>query len=178
VRQRDQPLLLSLRRGRGQRQRQLQFQLPLSLRTCFRYAHGLFFRDLFDVLSFQLAQQQQQQQQQGAGGLGAGAGLGGLGGPNLSALRDNNQMRQLRQQAAENPELLQQLIQQLAAGNPQLGQLLANNPEMLANILGGGGDGPEGEGEGVPGVSVVNVTPEEQAAIERVSLEQWRTVGC
>lgn len=81
-------------------------------------------------------------------------------------------MRQLRQQVAENPESLQPLIQQLVAGNPELGQLLASNPEMLANILGGGGGDPE-----APGVSVVNVTPEEQAAIERVSWSRGEKTG-
>jgi hypothetical protein len=38
------------------------------------------------------------------------------------------------------------------------------------------GEGGEEGGEG--GVQVVNVTPEEQAAIERVSWERWGKNGC
>ncbi|KAG8213906.1 UV excision repair protein [Butyriboletus roseoflavus] len=114
---------------------------------------------------FQLAQQQQQQQ--GGAGVGAGAGAG-LGGPGLSALRDNAQMAQLRELVSQNPELLQPLIQQLAAANPQVGQLLAENPQALLNFLAEGGEEGEFEGEGLPGVQVVNITPEEQAAIERL----------
>ncbi|KAG6372298.1 hypothetical protein JVT61DRAFT_7738 [Boletus reticuloceps] len=117
---------------------------------------------------FQLAQQrqqQQQQQQQGGGGLGAGAGLGV---PNLSALRDNPQIAQLRELVARDPALIQPVIQQLVAANPQLAQVLASNPQALLNLLGDAGGEGEGEGEGAPGVQVVNVTPEEQAAIERL----------
>jgi len=59
------------------------------------------------------------------------------------------------------------VIQQLVAANPQLAQVLASNPQALLQLLGDGGEG-EGEGEGIPGMQVVNVTPEEQAAIERL----------
>lgn len=134
----------------------------------------LGLRFFFHIFSFQLAQQRQQQQ--GSGGLGAGAGAGaGLGGPGLSALRDNNQLTQLRELVTQNPAYIQPLIQQLTAANPQLGQLFADNPEALLNFLAEEG---EGEGEGGPGLQVVNVTPEEQAAIERVSWAPWRKNGC
>ncbi|KAI6157776.1 hypothetical protein BKA82DRAFT_4061262 [Pisolithus tinctorius] len=111
---------------------------------------------------FQLAQQQQQQQPGGGGG----ARPGGLG---AGALRDQSQMAQLRELIGQNPALLQPLIQQLAASNPQLGQMLASDPDALLQFLGdlSGGDDLEG-GDLPPGVQVVNVTPEEQAAIERL----------
>lgn len=135
---------------------------------------AFFFHHLF---LFQLAQQRQQQQQ-GGGGLGAGAGPGGgVGGPDLSALRDNNQIAQLRELVSQNPTLIQPLIQQLAAGNPQLAQILSANPEALLNMFEESGEGSEDAGEGLPGVQVVNVTPEEQAAIERVSWETWKKKG-
>lgn len=95
----------------------------------------------------------------------------------MSALRDNPQIAQLRELVAQNPGLLQPLIQQLAAANPQLAQLIAANPEALLNILSEGGEEGEVEREGLPGVQVVNITPEEQAAIERVSCGTWRQ-GC
>ncbi|KDQ55873.1 hypothetical protein JAAARDRAFT_37302 [Jaapia argillacea MUCL 33604] len=122
---------------------------------------------------FQLAQQQQQQAAHpGAGALGGGGG-GGAGALDLSALRDNPQIAQLRNLVAENPEMIQPILQQLAHANPGLAQMLANNPEALLQLLapeGGFGDFGEGEGEGglPPGAHVVNVTPEERAAIERL----------
>ena len=88
----------------------------------------------------------------------------------MAALQDNTQIAQLRQAVAQNPGLIQPMIQQLAASNPGLAQALAANPEALINLLGGGsGEGGEGEEGGLPGVQVVNITPEEHAAIERVS---------
>ncbi|KAI6021414.1 hypothetical protein BKA83DRAFT_4281568 [Pisolithus microcarpus] len=80
---------------------------------------------------FQLAQQQQP----GGGVRSGGADL------------DGSSCARFLQQ---NPALLQPLIQQLAASNPQLREMLA-----------GGGGFP-------PGAQVIQVTPEEQAAIERL----------
>ena len=82
---------------------------------------------------------------------------------NLEALRDNPQIQQLRQQLAENPEMAQPLIQQLAMQNPAMAQMLAQNPDALAQLL-----GVDLEEEAPPGTHVVSVTVEERAAIERV----------
>ncbi|KAI5118459.1 hypothetical protein M0805_006278 [Coniferiporia weirii] len=122
---------------------------------------------------FQLAQQQQQQHGSGglpagAGGIGPGAGLEGLGG--------NPQVGELRNLVMQNPALLQPMVQQIAQSNPGLAQYLEQNPEALLQLLGtmggeGGFDDGEGEGgEGAipPGAQVVQVTPEERAAIERL----------
>ncbi|KAJ8483520.1 hypothetical protein ONZ51_g4659 [Trametes cubensis] len=123
---------------------------------------------------FQLAQQQQQQQHQPAaapnlGGLGAaGAGAGGAGAA-LAALANHPQIQHLREIMAQNPALIQPLIQELAAQNPQLAQLFAQNPEALAQILGDGDFGDDEEGGGIPpGAQVIHVTEEERAAIERL----------
>lgn len=59
---------------------------------------------------------------------------------------------------AQNPEMIQPMLQQLAQENPQLAQLFAQNPEALMALL-AGGTGPQ----------VIQVTPEEQEAIQRVS---------
>ena len=113
---------------------------------------------------FQLAQQQQQQ----AHHPGAGAGLGGAGGG--GSLADNPQIQHLRQLMQQNPQLAQPIIQELAAQNPGLAQVLGQNPEMLAQLL-GGALGAEGEeGDIPPGAQVVHVTEEERAAIERVRI--------
>ncbi|OSD07097.1 UV excision repair protein Rad23 [Trametes coccinea BRFM310] len=121
---------------------------------------------------FQLAQQQQQQHQQPAaapalGGLGAGAGAGGNPGATLAALANHPQIQHLREIMAQNPALIQPVIQELAAQNPQLAQMFAQHPEALAQILGGDlGEGEEGDIP--PGAQVIQVTEEERAAIERL----------
>jgi UV excision repair protein RAD23 len=110
---------------------------------------------------FQLAQQQHQ----GGGALGGGA-AGAVGGIDIDALRDNPQMAQLRQLVRQNPALLQPLIQQLSQANPQFAHILEQNPEALMDLLAAEG-GVEGEGVAMP-PTVVNVTEEERAAIERL----------
>jgi UV excision repair protein RAD23 len=72
----------------------------------------------------------------------------------------------------EDPTLIQPLIQQIAAANPQLAQLITQNPEALLQLLGAGGDDDDmGEYGDMGGeVMQVNLTPEEAAAVERVSL--------
>ncbi|KAF4620336.1 hypothetical protein D9613_000637 [Agrocybe pediades] len=114
---------------------------------------------------FQLAQQQQS----GGGNPGAAGGAQAPPGLNLDALRDNPQIQQLRQQMITNPELIQPLIQQLAAQNPAIAQMLAQNPEALLQLLGIElADMDEGEDSLPPGAHVVSVTEEERAAIQRL----------
>jgi UV excision repair protein RAD23 len=114
--------------------------------------------------SIQLAQQQQQQPAGtippalGASPAASGLDAHGRADPRLAALREL---------AGQNPALLQPVIQQLAQNNPQLAQALASNPNALLDLL-GGAEGEDGETL-PPGAHVVNVTPEERAAIERVS---------
>ncbi|KAI0302728.1 hypothetical protein BC826DRAFT_904156 [Russula brevipes] len=124
---------------------------------------------------FQLAQQQQRQQQSPrTAGIG---GLGGLGGAGVSppasapgALREDPQVDGLRELAAQNPALLQGMIQQLAEANPQLAQGLAQNPELLYQMFSQGAAGLEGgeEGDFPPGAQVIQVTAEERDAIARL----------
>lgn len=115
---------------------------------------------------FQLAQQQQAAQGGGAAGAGAaaGRGLGGLGGQGLG---DPAQLQQLRELVQQNPALIQPIVQQLAQSNPQIAQLIQQNPEALLQLLGGMA-GEDGDDAIPPGAQVVQVTPEEQAAIQRL----------
>ncbi|KAI0949213.1 hypothetical protein AcW1_008895 [Taiwanofungus camphoratus] len=124
---------------------------------------------------FQLAQQQQQQHHPAAPGIApglaapGGAGAGGMGAIDITSLQNNPQIQQLRELMAQNPALIQPLIQQLAASNPQLAQLFQQNPEALMQLLGAEGyEFGEGEGELPPGAHVINITEEERAAIERL----------
>jgi UV excision repair protein RAD23 len=112
--------------------------------------------------------------QQPSGGAGAGAGAGaaaglagGAAGTNaLDFLRNNPQFQQLRQVVQQQPQMLEPILQQVAAGNPQLAQMITQNPEQFMQLL------AEDADEDValpPGAQQISVTEEEREAIERVS---------
>ncbi|KAG8975532.1 hypothetical protein FRC05_005601 [Tulasnella sp. 425] len=122
---------------------------------------------------FQAAQQAAQQQ----GGAGAGRGPGGSAGRppiDLTALQNNPMLAQIRQMVHQNPALIQPLLQNLVAQQPEIASALAANPEMLMQLLGadaaaGAGEGAEGDdGEGPLPPGTISVTEEERDAIERV----------
>jgi UV excision repair protein RAD23 len=122
---------------------------------------------------FQLAQQQQQQQAT-ANPFGGMGGMGGAGAPGGMAalLRTPEGVQQLRNMVTQNPALLQGIVQQIAAQDPQLAQAVQQNPELLLQILAheaaGGGGGEGDEGEYPPGTTVIELTADEQAAIQRL----------
>ena len=100
----------------------------------------------------------------GAGGTtGGGAAGGGLN--NLDFLRDNPQFQQLRQIVQTQPRMLEPILQQVGAGNPQLAQLIGANPEQFLQLL---AEDTEGDTPVPPGMQEIQVTEDERAAIERV----------
>ena len=110
-------------------------------------------------------------QSAGTGGNSAGAGGGtgslegaaGLG--NLDFLRSNPQFQQLRQIVQTQPRMLEPILQQVGHGNPQLAQMIGENPEQFLRLL------SEEVGDDVPlppGAQEISVTEEERDAIERV----------
>jgi UV excision repair protein RAD23 len=105
----------------------------------------------------------------GAGGLAAalgGAGAGGEGGAgNLDFLRNNPQFQQLRQVVQQQPAMLEPILQQVAAGNPQLAQLITQNPEQFMQLL---AEDADDDVALPPGAQQISVTEEEREAIERV----------
>lgn len=112
-------------------------------------------------------------QQGGTGGSGrpsAGAraaaeqAAGDMG--NLDFLRSHPQFQQLRQVVQAQPQMLEPILQQIAAGNPQLAERIASNPDQFAQLLSEEGDD---DAPLPPGAQSVAVTPEERDAIERVS---------
>lgn len=99
-------------------------------------------------------------------GAGAGAGAGAAGGlGNLDFLRNNPQFQQLRAIVQSQPTMLEPILQQVSAGNPQLAQLIGQYPEQFLQLLSEGGEGVALP----PGAQEISVTEEERAAIERVS---------
>ena len=104
----------------------------------------------------------------GAGNLfgSAGAGAGGVGLGNLDFLRNNPQFQQLRQVVQQNPQMLEPILQQVGAGNPQLAALIGQHPEQFLQLL---SEDAENDAPLPPGAQQIQVTEEEREAIERVS---------
>jgi UV excision repair protein RAD23 len=99
----------------------------------------------------------------GAGAAGGAAGQAGLG--NLDFLRHNAQFQQLRQVVQQQPQMLEPILQQLGAGNPQLAQLISANPEQFLNLL---SEAADDDVPPPPGAQSIAVTEEERDAIERL----------
>ena len=107
-----------------------------------------------------------------AGGRGLGGAAGGMNpqGSDLSFLRDNPMFQQLRGLVQAQPSMLESVLHQVSAANPQLAQLISQNPQQFLEMLTEGGE--EGA-EGVPlppGARDISVTEDERDAIERVSI--------
>jgi len=104
----------------------------------------------------------------GAGtGGGQEGGQGGAGAPNLDFLRNNPQFQQLRQVVQQQPQMLEPILQQVAAGNPQVAQLIQQHPDQFMQLL---AEDADDDAALPPGVQPISVTEEERDAIERVSL--------
>lgn len=124
---------------------------------------------------FQLAQQQQAQPQQlgGAGRPGGGGNapvmvpVGPGGTLDMEAIANQPQIQHLRQLLRQNPALVQPILQDIAAQNPQLAQVFQQNPEIIAQLLGLNLE-EVGDVEGAPEEHAIQVTPEEAAAIQRL----------
>jgi UV excision repair protein RAD23 len=108
---------------------------------------------------------------QGRGGSGAArsGATGGAGGAlnanSLDFLRNNPQFQQLRQVVQQQPQMLEPILQQVGAGNPQLAQLIASNPEQFLQLL---AEDADEDAPLPPGAQAISVTEEEREAIERL----------
>ncbi|KAI9166815.1 UV excision repair protein [Paramyrothecium foliicola] len=98
-----------------------------------------------------------------AAAAAATQGGGDLG--NLDFLRHNAQFQQLRQVVQQQPQMLEPILQQLGAGNPQLAQLIASNPDQFLQLL---GEDADDDVPLPPGAQAISVTEEERDAIERL----------
>lgn len=103
-----------------------------------------------------------------ASGSPAGARAGSTSSTgNLSFLRNNPQFQQLRQVVQQQPNMLEPILQQVAAGNPQLAQLISEHPDEFLQLL---GEDENSDAPIPPGSQAISVTEEERDAIERVGL--------
>jgi UV excision repair protein RAD23 len=89
-----------------------------------------------------------------------------LGASSLEFLRNNPQFQQLRQVVQQQPQMLEPILQQVGAGNPQLAQMIASNPEQFLSLL---AEDADEDAPLPPGAQAISVTEEEREAIERVS---------
>ncbi|ETN84119.1 XPC-binding domain protein [Necator americanus] len=96
----------------------------------------------------------------------------------LEILRQLPQMEELRNLVRSNPEILPSLIQQIAAVNPDLMEVIQNNQDEFLRILnaapGSAAAQPAGGGETganpnpYSGRHVIDLTEQEAAAIQRI----------
>ncbi|KAF2826220.1 UV excision repair protein Rad23, partial [Ophiobolus disseminans] len=101
----------------------------------------------------------------GARSGGTGGGAGALNANSLEFLRNNPQFQQLRQVVQQQPQMLEPILQQVGAGNPQLAQMIAQNPEQFLQLL---AEDADEDAPLPPGAQAVSVTEEEREAIERL----------
>ncbi|KAI8139895.1 hypothetical protein BJV82DRAFT_646003 [Fennellomyces sp. T-0311] len=106
---------------------------------------------------FTAAQQAQQQQREQPSS----------GGVDFSQLRNTPHFQQLRQLVQSNPAMLQPILQQLGASNPELLRQINADPQSFFQVLMEGADDEEGGGV-PPGSQVIQVTQEEKEAIDRL----------
>ncbi|EEH46585.1 UV excision repair protein Rad23 [Paracoccidioides brasiliensis Pb18] len=107
----------------------------------------------------------------GRGARATGQGLaaaaegqqGSLG--NLDFLRNNPHFQQLRQLVQQQPQMLEPILQQVGAGNPQLAQLIGQNQDQFLQLL---SEDIEDDAQLPPGTHQITVTEEERDAIERL----------
>ena len=123
------------------------------------------------------------------GGTGAGTvstpaapatGTPATGGENpLAFLRDHEMFQQIRSVIQQNPNMLSTMLQQIGQSNPQLLQIISQNQEAFIRMINEGEAGEEGEGgipvlpgEGTGDVldqpGVIQVSPQDKEAIERL----------
>ncbi|KAF4556799.1 XPC-binding domain-containing protein [Elsinoe fawcettii] len=103
----------------------------------------------------------------GAGGNRGGEARGGGNAPaaNLDFLRNNPQFQQLRQVVQQQPQMLEPILQQVAAGNPQVAQIIAQHPDQFMQLL---AEDADDDAALPPGAQPISVTEEERDAIERL----------
>ena len=126
--------------------------------------------NLFDLAAQQGQRGSSRGSSQAAAAVAAAAASGQAGLGNLDFLRHNAQFQQLRQVVQQQPQMLEPILQQLGAGNPQLAQLIAQNPEQFLSLL---SEDADDDAPLPPGAQAISVTEEERDAIERVCFHSF-----
>jgi len=111
----------------------------------------------------------------------AAAAAGAAGANPLAFLRDHEMFQQIRAVIQQNPNMLSTMLQQIGQSNPQLLQIISENQEAFIRMINEGEAGDDeggalpGGGEGaLPGEAaldqpgVIQVSPADKEAIERL----------
>ncbi|KAJ3115958.1 hypothetical protein HDU96_010752 [Phlyctochytrium bullatum] len=125
-------------------------------------AGGSAYINLFDAAAAAAATQQSGNRQ--------GAGAESLS--RLLEMRNSPQFQEFRNLIRSQPQLLQPLLQQLGQTQPELLQAITQNQEAFMQMLMDGGSEGAAEdagAEGAAGTQYITVTPEEEAAINRLT---------
>ena len=109
-------------------------------------------------------------------------GGGGTGSNPLAFLRNQEEFQQMKRLLQQNPGMLNALLQNIGQSNPELLQIISQNQEAFIRMInesddpasggsgGRGGGRPAASGEEHLGESgVIQVSPQDKEAIERVS---------
>jgi len=96
----------------------------------------------------------------------------GTGSGVFDFLRVHPQFNILRQMVQQNPQLLQAVLHQLGQQNPQILQLINQHQQEFIQLLNEPitGNPSGGSPTAPPGAQYIQVTPEEKAAIDRVTI--------
>jgi len=96
----------------------------------------------------------------------------------LAFLREHEMFQQIRSVIQQNPNMLTTMLQQIGSSNPQLLQLISQNQEDFIRMIneseegeaetGGGGQSGEATGDLLDQPGVIQVSPQDKEAIERL----------
>ena len=103
----------------------------------------------------------------------------------LAFLRNQDEFQQMKRLLQQNPSMLNALPQHIGQSNPELLQVISQNQEAFIRMINepeggsagsggvGGGRPAGGGGENLGESGVIQVSPQDKEAIERVSCYAW-----
>lgn len=112
---------------------------------------------------------------------GQPAPAAGTGENPLAFLRDHEMFQQIRSVIQQNPQMLTTMLQQIGRSNPELLSIISQNQEAFIRMINegeagddldlgalAGGEGGPAAGEGLDAPGVIQVSPQDKEAIERL----------
>lgn len=103
-----------------------------------------------------------------SGAEGGTTGVGVAGMASIEAMRNNPQIQMLRQLVAQNPQMIQPILQQLGASNPQFASWIRAHPNEFIALL-----NPDGEDDAY---MPPDMSEEDEEAIQRVGSSRCLSV--
>ena len=109
---------------------------------------------------------------------GGGGSAGSDPADPLAFLRTQEEFQQMKRLLQQNPNMLNALLQHIGQSNPELLQVISQNQEAFIRMINesdggqpaaGGGSGGRAGGESLGESGVIQVSPQDKEAIERVS---------